>query len=152
MFIILNTTPKKKKVEYIVTENGCHEVISHSCNKDGYPIIKDDYKKKTIHRLVYQEHFGRIDEDLVIRHKCDNRLCINPEHLEIGTHSENVMDRDIRHRTAIGNRNGRSKLDEDKIRYIRNSNLSQAKLGEMFGVDKKTIRCIKKNLTWKHVK
>lgn len=59
----------------------------------GYGILKADgrdYKKA--HRIAYQIFHGPIPEGHVIRHKCDNKPCVNPSHLESGTHRDNVKD------------------------------------------------------------
>lgn len=68
------------------------------------------------HRASYFLHKGRIAEGLVIRHKCDTPLCINPEHMELGTPQNNVEDRVIRGRCARGVRSGHSTKPEATLR------------------------------------
>jgi len=61
-------------------------------NKNSYGAIK--YKDKVIdtHRLSYMLHKGEIPEGMVVMHSCDNKPCINPDHLFIGTYSDNAKD------------------------------------------------------------
>lgn len=69
-------------------------------NSDGYPKINRDGNANTKgHRYVYQKVKGDIPERCVIRHTCDNILCLNPEHLVSGSASENMRDRVTRGRT-----------------------------------------------------
>jgi predicted DNA-binding protein YlxM (UPF0122 family) len=60
--------------------------------KDAYPAVTIDGKRKTAHRAAYKLWNGNIPEGHVVRHKCDNKLCIRPAHLETGTHQENLND------------------------------------------------------------
>ncbi len=63
-------------------------------------------KKVKAHRVSYEIFVGPIPDGLVVRHKCDNKLCVNPEHLEVGTQRDNLLDKIERgqhnyaHRTA----------------------------------------------------
>ncbi|AFV50997.1 hypothetical protein Abp1_0022 [Acinetobacter phage Abp1] len=77
-----------------------------SLSPEGYVMVLNPYKKPRIsrlHRIVYCQsnniHMQDI-EGLVVRHKCDNPRCVNPEHLEIGTLADNNKDRAKRGRSA----------------------------------------------------
>jgi len=83
-------------------------------NKDGYGEMQTYLlgKKKhyLMHRVSFQIFSGiDIGSDNIICHKCDNPSCINPKHLVLGTHLENVKDRVIKNRSAKGKNNGRYK-------------------------------------------
>lgn len=108
-------------------------------------------RSEYIHRLVYQEHNGPIPPDLVVRHKCDVRQCVRPDHLVLGTHEQNVQDRVARDRSAKGVSNGRAKLDEEKVRQIRRSEKAVGELAREYGVDRKLIRRIRDRKLWRHV-
>lgn len=104
------------------------------------------------HRFSYMLAKGKIhDNSLVVRHKCDNRRCVNPNHLETGSHTENMVDRQIRDRTARGERNGRSKLTANSVRKIRADTRSNSKIAKDYGVRKETIQLIKARKSWAHV-
>lgn len=104
------------------------------------------------HRLSLALATGRIeDPELVVRHKCDNRLCVNPNHLETGTQQENMEDRRIRDRTARGQNNGRSKLTEEDILKIRADTRINREVAKDYGVNKETIQRIKARTSWAHV-
>jgi hypothetical protein len=85
-------TWEEKPCQYPELGN-CWECTSHKTNKSGYPMMYSYNHEIRIHRYVYQEKYGEIPKDMVIMHKCDNRKCINPEHLKLGTLQENNQDR-----------------------------------------------------------
>jgi hypothetical protein len=121
------------------------------------------------HRLAYEAKIGPIPDGLMVRHKCDTPLCINPAHLEVGTHADNMRDRDLRNRTARGERSGLrlhperilrgeaqpgAKLNNAKVRRIRMLlalGAGRRSLALRFGVSYDTIRLIEKRLHWGHV-
>ena len=71
-----------------------------SLRRDRHGYGCANYKGKTVgaHRLSYMAHNGEIPKGMLVRHTCDIRECVNPEHLQIGTHSDNM--RDIRERSG----------------------------------------------------
>ena len=146
----------RKQIEYIVDEKGCHNVISHKKEHRGHVRVKRNGKLFYLHRLVFEECFGDIPEGMIIRHKCDNPPCINPEHLELGTHQDNTNDKMERGRHVsapqIGEENPRAILKEQDIREIRNNKTStNIALGEKFKVHHSSISAIRLNKIWKHV-
>lgn len=151
--LIGDNTIRRKPIEYETNDNGCILIVSHAPIKNGGHIyLKINGKQQSLHRFIYESHHGEIPDNMVIRHKCDNPNCANIEHLEIGTHQENVQDRVKRNRTAKGKNNGRAKMDEDKVRFVRdNPNLSNTELARMFGVDRKVIYNIRNNINWINV-
>ena len=104
------------------------------------------------HRYSYELAYGPIPDGLCCCHRCDNPQCINPEHLFLGTRSDNLQDAVRKGRMAHGETQGNSKLTEVDVRAIREDKVSTGSiLGEKYGVHPNTIYAIKKGLTWKHV-
>lgn len=99
-------------------------------NTDGYPKIgrNGDANVKG-HRYVYEHIKGEIPKGHVIRHTCDNILCLNHEHLITGTPSENMKDRQERGRTS----NFVSNEQTQRIVELRKQGLSQKKVADIVG-------------------
>lgn len=136
-----------------VKNNDCWEVSSHAVNAHGYPVVWRDGKQNYAHRLSYQDSKGPIGDGMVLRHTCDNRKCINPDHLIPGTQLENIADRVARNRSAFGTANGRAKLSDDQVREIlKDSVTPKIQLARQYGVDAKMIRNIKNRVNWSHIK
>ena len=147
-----------EKLDYKVSESNCFEVTSHKPGNHGYPLIMHKKKCLPAHRKIYEEMFGEIPKGQLVRHKCDNRLCINPEHLELGTFKDNMNDKVKRGRQAKGEQNARSKLKEYQVIEIKrilkqgSSLKHNAKLlSEKYGVAVATINDIYYGNTWKHI-
>lgn len=90
------------------------------------PGIRFEKYRMAAHRAAYMLEVGPIPEGMVVRHKCDNPICCNPEHLELGTQKDNVHDTMNRGRGGNwytsknrGRDNGQAKLNEEMVRKIR---------------------------------
>lgn len=126
-----------------------------TCGAGGYGVLAVDHRTHKAHRLAYETWVGPIPEGMVVRHKCDNPPCINPEHLELGTPKDNARDREERGRRtpARGEKHGCAKLTWDNVNEIRSlwstGNYTRKQLAEDFGVVWTTIDMVVRNKTWK---
>lgn len=123
-------------------------------NAKGYGMLGYGGKIEKAHRVAYSLANNTPIGDmkgLVVMHSCDNPGCVNPDHLSLGTHADNVKDRCKKDRTARGVRHHNSKLSEEEVAEIRNysGTLSQRQLGACYGVTGQTVNQILKGVIWK---
>lgn len=123
-------------------ENGCLEWQS-SLLSSGYGAFRIRDKTVTAHRFSYTLHFGEIPEGQFVCHRCDNRKCVNPDHLFLGTHSENMADAGSKFRLRYGDNHHYSKIPESEIENILTSKESFSALAKRYGVTSSAICRIK---------
>lgn len=117
----------------------------------GYGATSPKGKYKLVHRVAWEVANGPIPKGMFVLHRCDVRTCINPDHLFLGTHKDNMRDMQQKRRAAAGDRNGSAKLKPDMVREIRASDLTHKVLSEKYGVAMATISFIKTRRIWRHI-
>ena len=122
------------------------------------------------HRWVWERIKGVIPAGKLLCHTCDNPTCVNPRHLYVGTHADNMRDMKVRRRYfaarnperavesgrrlglsntwARGSKNPKAKLSDDDARSIRASSLPTKKLAATFGVHRTIIQRIRRGTLW----
>ncbi len=135
----------------IVADNGCH-LFTGPKNDDGYGRVKVNYKQVFVHREVWAKQFGAIPAGMCVCHKCDVPNCINPEHLFLGTHKENMEDRARKGRyDNAGEKAPSAKLFAIEVKMIRKL-LSQGErykvVAAEFGVSVPLLEKIKQGKVW----
>lgn len=129
--------------------NDCWKITSHKTSDPrgrvllGKPAIMG-------HRFMYMQKIGPIPKGIEVCHKCDNPWCVNPDHLFLGTHSENMQDMVKKggRNHPIGEHHPNSKLSEADVIQINKSKKSQKKLASIYGVTRGTIAHIQYGRNW----
>lgn len=107
------------------------------------------------HRYSYTIANGEIPSGLFVCHRCDNPLCVNPNHLFVGTHVDNVQDMVSKGRQQKAERHGNRKLTVKQVQCIRDryaqGGITLKELGDEFGVSEATISLTVRRIHWKSV-
>ncbi len=129
--------------------DGCWEWQGYR-HDDNYGIIRRDGKFAIAHRVAYELTKGSIPPGLIVRHRCDNPPCCNPDHLILGTTLDNALDAQERGRLRKW-----SGITAEDVRHIRKMYASGEKtrkeLIKMYGFTASCLRDILIRHTWKHV-
>lgn len=148
----------KENILTLTTTNdrGCLEWTG-SRNGNGYGNARFNKRNYPAHKLVYMLLNGSISKGLYVCHKCDNPPCINPAHLFLATHAENMHDRDKKGRGKLpdntGIKNGMAKLTPEKVREIRalHPAFSYATLSIVFNAPITTLQSALRRETWRSI-
>lgn len=165
-FFLNGATMNKKTIEQTFwqkvskKESGCWEWIG-CIDALGYGRVgkKKDCNISKAHRLSWFIFNGKIPNGLLVCHKCDNRKCVNPNHLFLGTQSENMIDMVKKNRRnyvgLFGEKNPMSKLNSALVSEIKNerntTGKSYKRISKMFGVSTMTVYRVCKNQLWKQI-
>ena len=138
------------------SDDSCWEWAGY-VNQQGYGVIRKRQVGIAAHRLAFEHWNGSIPQGLVIRHSCDNRRCVQPKHLLLGTPADNNRDMMSRgrHNTARGVDQPGSKLTDTQVVEIRSryesGGIKQSELSIEYGVAQSLISLIVRRKAWKHV-
>jgi hypothetical protein len=105
------------------------------------------------HRHSWTIHRGPIPLGMHVLHKCDTPICVNPDHLFLGTAGDNARDRDKKGRGAkrSGEKSNLSKLTEADVLAIRSDTRLQVIISKIYGINQTTVSKIKCRKSWAHL-
>lgn len=134
-----------------IDEKGCRNWLGW-IGSSGYAQLY--YKKKiyTVSRLAYQLHYKKKPGKKMVCHTCDNKICVNPGHLFLGTHKDNMRDmveKSRAHRVYTP-----KKLTETKVKKINKYlafGMTNIMIAKEFGISDNHVSNIKHGRRWPHV-
>lgn len=141
------------------TTSGCWEWTANRNNK-GYGMfsVSSYAGKQLAHRLSFKDANGPLERGALVLHNCDNPKCVNPAHLRIGTHKDNVADMDQRNRRVTNPPRGEeaynSILSDYQVVQMRRayiSGVSKTEIASANGMSKASIDDITSGRSWKHL-
>lgn len=152
---------KKRFINKVHITSDCWE-WEGSISRLGYGHFgigsRTDKSRKIIlaHRFSWEIHNGKIPEGIKVLHHCDNRKCVKPMHLFLGTQKDNMQDCRRKGRgknppILAGEKAPWAKLNDFKVKEIRSSIDSTSSLAKTYGVSPGLISMVKKRQVWKHV-
>lgn len=147
---------KTHDVEYILANSKPNELTGcrnwqGRLNANGYGIISVGKASVMMHRAAWECQNGPVPDGMQVCHRCDNRRCVNHEHLFIGTIADNQADKCQKNRQMKGVDCHNARLNADAVIEIRSSEKSAPELALKYGVSRACIGSVKSRKTWKHV-
>lgn len=126
---------------------------------DGLVVASTGYAKfhvgldKTVlaHRFSYMKYKGEIPKGLQVRHTCDVKICVNPDHLLLGTALDNAQDAILRNKYRRGERHAMAKLNKNQVLKIKESTATISEIARHFCISRMHVKRIKNSKSWSHL-
>lgn len=121
---------------------------------NGYGMISVDNVPTGAHRVSYELYKGAIPPGRMVLHACDVRCCVNPDHLWLGTHDDNMIDAARKGRMARGVDHVHARVTDDTVRRIRElvaAGAVQREVAAEFGISQSSVSLIARRIYWRHV-
>lgn len=150
--IDLESTKQKLEDSIFYSPDGCH-YFTGSSNYFGYGqiVVKTTTgSRRTLrpHRLSFMIHKGEIPSGMDVLHSCDNRLCVNPDHLSAGTHHQNMSEMATKKRSILGRKLNRLNKREVLFIYTNPESMTINEMAIKFNVSIPTIARIRSGETF----
>jgi HNH endonuclease len=120
-------------------------------NTKRYGVMKWEKKTWRAHRLSWMIHRGEIGVGLGVLHRCDNTVCVNPDHLFLGDQKANMADAAAKGRTLQGIKHPGSKLTGEDVLLIRADRRVKRIIAIQYGVSERVICQVQKRQIWQHI-
>jgi hypothetical protein len=136
--------------------DGCWNWIAFK-NYKGYGAISIPMDGRSLpraaHKVSWVKAHGDVPDGLCVLHKCDNRACVNPAHLFLGTPKDNSADMVAKGRQNRGEKRPLAKLGEEQIRAIRAAgrDVMTKTLAAQYGISSTTVGKVRNGRRWTHV-
>jgi DNA-binding CsgD family transcriptional regulator len=145
-------TPEQRFLTKVEKTDSCW-IWKASKHRDGYGIFNAGKEPGSVmaHRFSFERHHGPIPDSQCVCHHCDNPSCVNPAHLFLGSHKENMDDRDAKGRVAAGEASGVAKITESQVMEIRGDSRTTREIAKNYGISHSHVSNIKRHGSWAHV-
>lgn len=136
-----------------VVPSGCILWVGGKRGRMGYGHITWRGRSYAAHRLAYEAFVGPIPIKIHVLHKCDTPACVNPDHLFLGTHDDNMADKKNKGRASkrCGEDAPYVKLNKEAVSAIKSSPAKGVELAKIYSVSSATISLIRAGKLWKEV-
>lgn len=133
---------------YNVDSNECW-IWKHAIDHKGYGVFRVGKKNLRAHRFAYAALISEIPDGWNVCHHCDVRSCVNPGHLWVGTHMENVSDMMRKGRSPNGENHGRARLSRAQALEVKLSTGPRAEIARKYGISTEYVTNIRSGKRWK---
>lgn len=154
-FLLDKDIQNKRFWTSVTKTNNCWVWKRAKRGSNNYGSFSIGYKTYFAHRISWLLHYGDIPKDKYVLHKCDNPLCVRPDHLFLGTNQDNADDMVNKKRQCFGEKQSNHKLTEEQVLEIRSlyktTKYTMYTLADMFGVTRPQIGHIIHRVHWKYI-